>query len=181
MTYPFILSVHLIMHPRILVLVGQLVFHLGQEKMIHNSIDCAEQSLAPEHILSAREKDIIRSVCGMQGEGLQWQPQRFADSETANLAPSISPFTFPSSPRFVLCRDRLLVCNRQSLKVPQSNVAQSLCRLFIPAAWASLRIGERLLSRAERHLCLPARRMDLHVQMSSARSRSEMTVNRIAQ
>ena len=73
------------MHPRILVLVGQLVFHAGQKKMILNSIGSAEQSLAPEHILSAREKGII--VCGMQGEGLQqWQPQRFADFETANLS-----------------------------------------------------------------------------------------------
>ena len=79
MTYPVILSVHSIMHPRILVLVGQLVFHPGQ---------FAEQCLAPAHIFYTGEKGVI--VCGMQGEGFRWQPQRFADSETANLSLHLS-------------------------------------------------------------------------------------------
>ena len=85
MTYPVILSVHLIMHPRIRVLVGQLVFHPGQKIII---LKFAEQCLAPAHILNAEEKGVI--VCGMQGEGFRCQPQRFADSETANLSLHLS-------------------------------------------------------------------------------------------
>ena len=55
------------------------------EKLI---LKFAEQCLAPAHILNAEEKGVI--VCGMQGEGFRWQPQRFADSETANLSLHLS-------------------------------------------------------------------------------------------
>ena len=68
--------------------------------MILNSIGCAEQSLAPEHILSAREKGhytlcVVCKARDSSGSRKDLPTRR----PPISLHPSISPFTFPP-PRY---------------------------------------------------------------------------------
>ena len=79
-----------------------------------------------------RKKALLCAVCKERDSG---GSRKDLPTRRPPISPSIYlSFYFPSSPLFVLYLDRGLACNRQSLKVPQSNVAQSLCRLFTPAA-----------------------------------------------